>query len=117
MIVKLDTERMSISFELQKSDAESSDYKIAGDIATLISVLSAHQASAFFNTEDSRLCYLFMLISNANKVLEQVNKFEQSMEDDDFDEEDYDIDLDALMDFLKKYLEDSEDGDDLDDEI
>lgn len=117
MIVKLDTERMSISFELQKSDAESSEYKIAGDIATLISVLSAHQASAFFDTEDSRLCYLFMLISNANKVLEQVNKFENDMDDGNLDGEDYDVDLDALMDFLKKYLEDSEGGDDLDDEI
>lgn len=117
MIVRLDTSKMTIIYEWQESDKSRTSDELAGDIATLISVLSAHQAIHSFSTDKNRILYLFMLISDAHNILKTVDQLPKHLEDlddgdDDFEDDEQDIVFKNLEEFLNEYFnKDDEDGD------
>ena len=118
MIVRLNTETMTVTYEPHESDKELSDSEIATNISTLLSVTSAHQAVHLFDDENSRLLYLFMLISNANSIIKVVDEVQRELyipDDiaDDF-EDDPEISFETWEEFLRRFLmdDDDEDGED-----
>ena len=116
MIVRLDTSKMAVIYEWQEIDKSRTSDELICDIATLISVLSAHQAVHSFSTDKNRILYLFMLISDAHNILKTVDQLPKQLDDiennfDDVDEPD--VALNTLEEFLNEYFnKDDEEGDD-----
>lgn len=118
MIVRLDTSKMAVIYEWQEIDKSRTSDELICDIATLISVLSAHQAVHSFSTDKNRILYLFMLISDAHNIIKTVDQLPKYLEDlddgnDDFENDDPDIVFKTLEEFLNEYFnKDDEEGDD-----
>lgn len=116
MIVRLDTSKMAVIYEWQEIDKSRTSDELICDIATLISVLSAHQAVNSFSTDKNRILYLFMLISDAHNILKTVDQLPKQLDDiennfDDMDEPD--VTFNTLEEFLNEYFnKDDEEGDD-----
>jgi hypothetical protein len=109
---------MAVIYEWQESDKSRTSDELICDIATLISVLSAHQAVHSFSTDKNRILYLFMLISDAHNIIKTVDQLPKHLEaldngNDDFEDDEPDIVFKTLEEFLNEYFnKDDEEEDD-----